>query len=308
MRYRFFISITIVLFGFSGVFSLGSMALAPVDKLAFVKRLTEEGAYSRARPGIEKLLFEYPEDLSVHLGAARLYKKMGLWSRAIMEYEWVRTHDPVSSEPYIALSEMYLENLSSDLALSMAEEAIRLAPQSKKAHAQLISALLASYRYQDADRELRGLLGKFPRDAAVRHLAYQLNKNTGDLKAAKHYLEEAIELDPRKPAWLLELSDICEALGDIGCARASLKEYLKKMPDSVEALQKQAWLQERYMFDYPAATRTYELILARDPENWVAEAGLERLNLKATDPAENIKRGIRKFFSDIGTWLESFRR
>lgn len=268
-----------------------------------VDELIRQGAYSKARERIESLLATAPDNLNYHLRAARLYKKMGLWSRAIMEYEAVRRQSPNLAEPYIALSEMYSENLSSDLALSMAREAVRLTPNSKKAVGQLISSLLSNYQYQEANEELAALLKRFPRDGEVHYLAYKLNKDTGDLKTAKVFLEEAINLAPAKISWLLELSDICEALHDINCARSSLKTYLEAEPDSVEALQKRAWLEERYLFDFQAASRTYSRILELDPESWVAEAGLDRLKLKRKDAAEAMKRAVRKFFSDISNWF-----
>lgn len=299
--------LSLILASSLAIFSLPVSAAATADNgdfsLTQVDALIKEGSYTKARSRIEQLLTTDPGNLDYHLRAARLYKKMGLWSRAIMEYESVRRRSPELAEPYIALSEMYRENLSSDIALSMARKAIRLKPNSKKAVAQLISSLLANYEYQEANEELKGLLKQFPKDGEVRHLAFKLYKETGDLESAKRYLEEAISLAPTKISWLLELSDICEAVGDISCARASVRSYLEVEPDSVEALQKKAWLEERYLFDYQGASNTYSRILELDPESWVAEAGLERLKLKRKDAAEAMKRAVRKFFSDIATWF-----
>ncbi len=271
-----------------------------------IKGLVKRGAYSKARPLMHQLLINHPDDTSYHLVAARLYKKMGLWSRAITEYEWIRQKHPKLAEPYIALSEMYMENLSSDIALSMAEEATYLAPNSQDAVSQLIKALIANHEYQRAESELESLIDKFPNDANVMHLAFTLRKDTGDYKEAKKFLDKAIKLRPEKLAWLLDLYDVSMAQHDTKGAKFAINAYLKESPDSIEALLKKAWLAEIYLYDYQEARLAYEKVISLDPENWVSEAGLERVIKKQSDVAETVKRCVRRFISDLIGWIGSF--
>lgn len=289
---------------FTTLISLGLVNTAYADSnpdIEDIKKLVSMGAFSKARPKTEELLKSNPENLNVRLEAARLYKKMGLWSRSIAEYEWISKKYPDMPEPYIALSEMYLKFLSSDLALSLAREALYLAPDSRDAARQLISALIANRQYEEAGAELDRLVKQNPDDPLVMHLAFNIRKNTGDLKDAKNYLTKAIKLKPEKISWQLDLFEISFALRDYRSAKIAINTYLESSPDSIDALQKKAYFEETCLFDYKKAQETYNHILKNDHENWVAQAGIERLKKKNSDIAESIKMGIRKFFSDIST-------
>lgn len=274
-------------------------------ELKEVKALVDQGAYSKARPLMHKLLMANPTNPTFHLVAARLYKKMGLWSRAIIEYEWVRARQPDLSEPYIALSEMYMENLSSQLALSMAEEATYLSPDSQEALSQLIKALIANQEFSRAERALETLINRFPEDPNCMHLAFSLRKDTGDYKEAKKYLEKAIRLKPSKISWLLDLYSINMNLHDTRAANQAIDLYLAKSPRSIDALLKKARLAEVHLYDLKEAEDSYKKVIELDPESFVAEAGLERIKRKQIDAAEAIKRSIRRFFSQLFNWIGS---
>lgn len=279
-------------------------------ELSRIESLVNQGSLIKARRAVESVLSEQPGNIQARLLAARIYKAMGLWSRSILEYESIRSEDPDLVEPYVALSQMHLENLSADLSLSLARQAVRLAPDSKEARVALISGLIATHEYSDADRELEALIKRFPADAAVLYMAFQLYRDNGEFKEARDFLRKAIKANPDRIAWLLDLYDVCESLGDIKSAEQAVELYLTKAPSSVEALEKLALLQENYLYDYVLAGRTYDKILAIDPENWNALAGKDRIEIRQNDLAMSYKRRFRHLWASLmnrlSAWLDSF--
>ncbi|MBK9145667.1 MAG: tetratricopeptide repeat protein [Candidatus Melainabacteria bacterium] len=279
-------------------------------ELSRIESLVNQGSLIKARRAVESVLSEQPGNIEARLLAARIYKAMGLWSRSILEYESIRSEDPDLVEPYVALSQMHLENLSADLSLSLARQAVRLAPDSKEARVALISGLIATHEYSDADRELEALIKRFPADAAVLYMAFQLYRDNGEFKEARDFLRKAIKANPDRIAWLLDLYDVCESLGDIKSAEQAVELYLTKAPSSVEALEKLALLQENYLYDYVLAGRTYDKILAIDPENWNALAGKDRIEIRQNDLAMSYKRRFRHLWASLmnrlSAWLDSF--
>lgn len=263
--------------------------------------LIEDGSYSNARVKIESLRRERPDDINVRLLAARLFRKIGLWSLSIMEYESVRSKRPELVEPYIALSEMHRENLSVEMALGMAEEAVYRAPHSVRAREALISALIGNHNVQQAQSELVALIKFRPLDPDVLYLSFKVNKGIGEPEKARKDLERAMNIRPDNVAWLFELAEIYEDTGDFQQARNTIQKYVDASPDSTRALGKLAEILEFRLYDLEAAGKVYERMLAIEPDNQTALAGKERLLKKRNDVAAAIKRGIHRFFSFLGS-------
>ncbi len=269
--------------------------------LANEVKLIEDGSYTKARVSIERLSQQRPDDVNVKLLAARLYRKIGLWSPAIMEYERVRRVRPDLVEPYIALSEMHRENLSVDFALGMAREAVAIAPHSVRAREALISALIDNHNVQQAQTELAELTRSKPEDPAVLYLSFKVFKGVGELEKARECLEHAVRISPENVAWLFDLAEIYEDTGDYNLARDAIQRYIDAAPDSTRALSKFAEILEFRLYDLDSAKQIYERMLVIEPDNQTALAGKERLLKKRNDVASAIKRSVYKFFA----WLFS---
>ncbi|MBZ0186880.1 MAG: hypothetical protein K8F91_11595, partial [Candidatus Obscuribacterales bacterium] len=95
------------------------------------------------------------------------------------------------------------------------------------------------------------------------------------------------------------------SMGDIPAARRTIEVYLSKAPNSVEALERLALLQERYLFDYVSAGKTYDKILSIDSENWNALAGKDRIKVRRNDVAMTFKRSVRHLWRQFMEWLDS---
>lgn len=269
------------------------------------EKLIEDGSYSAARARLEKLQAERPNDVNVKILAARLFRKIGLWSVSIMEYEKVRQVNPSIVEPYIALSEMHRENLSTEIALAMAEEAVTRAPHSVRAREALISALIDNHNVNQAHAELTALIKERPADPDVLYLSFKVKKGLGELERARVDLEKAMKLDPENVAWYFDLAEIYEDTGDYQQARATIGKYIEASPDSTRALSKLAEILEFRLYDIEGAKQVYDRILAIEPDNQSAVAGKDRLLKKRNDLAAVIKRNIYKFFAFIGSIFSS---
>jgi tetratricopeptide (TPR) repeat protein len=265
------------------------------------EKLIENGSYSAARARLEKLQQERPDDINVKILAARLFRKIGLWSISIMEYEKVRRENANLVEPYIALSEMHRENLSVEIALGMAQEAVLRAPHSVRAREALISALIDNHNVTQAQAELTALMKQRPADPDVLYLSFKVNKGIGELDKARQDLERAMKLRPDNVAWWFDLAEIYEDTGDYQQARATINKYIEAAPDSTRALSKLAEILEFRLYDLDGAQQIYERILVIEPDNQSALTGTERLLKKRNDLAAAIKRNVYRFFSFIGS-------
>lgn len=265
--------------------------------LAGEVKLIEDGSFSTARSRIDQLRAERPDDVNVKLLAARLFRKTGLWSPSIIEYEAVRSKRPDLLEPYIALSEMHRENLSVDIALGMAREAVHLAPHSVRAREALISALIDNHNVQLALSELQELSKMKPEDPELLYLSFKVYKGIGEPEKARQFLERAVRISPDNVAWLFDLAEIYEDTGDYKLARDAIQKYIDASPDSIRALSKLAEILEFRLYDLDAAREIYDRVLVIEPDNQAALAGKERLVKKRNDIAAAIKRSVYKFFS-----------
>lgn len=273
--------------------------------LADLEHMIESGSYRNARLKLTELIKEKPNDVNVRLLAGRLYRQMGLWSLSLVEYDNARRMNPELVEPYVALSEMHLENLSVDIALATAREAVDLAPYSVRARQAYISALIANHNLREADSELKELLDANPGDGDVLYLSYKINREMGELQRAKTDLKAAMKLKPQTVAWYLDMADICEANGDYKGASRAVDKYLAAAPDSINALSKQAEIYEFRLFDLDAAKKVYAKMLEIEPDNQTAMNGNDRILKKRNDIAAAIKRWVYRFFAFVGSLFAS---
>lgn len=265
---------------------------AASGELSAVEKLISLGAFTQAGHKVDALMRKYPDDWHVALLAARLHRKMGLSSYAIIEYEQVRRAVPTMPEPLIALSQIHLENLSTELAQRLAREAVYLAPDSRDARLALVSALLAGQSVSQAHSEAENLARMYPGDPEVKHVLANAAQAFGENKKALELMVAAVEARPMEQGWLLELADLYQANNQYEKAESSLKTALDRDPQDVRALDRLAHLYEFKLLDYSQARRFYARLMAVLPGSTSAQAGLDRCQLKQGDPALSFRNFV----------------
>lgn len=254
-------------------------------ELSQVEKLISEGSLMTARPRLEKLLVQYPSDGGVALTAARLYRDMGLSALAIIQYERVRQRQPHLVEPLVALSRLHLENLSSALALSLAEDAVHTAPADKEARLALVEALLANQYLRRAREQMESLLSLYPNDGNILHAGSMVLQACGENERALELLEAATRRAPSKLSWQTELAGLLQARGAFREARNTLQSVIESDPFNLEALTALAHLYEFDLGQYLEAREVYRRILQFLPDDTGSQAGVERCTAKQADLA-----------------------
>jgi tetratricopeptide (TPR) repeat protein len=283
--------------------------------LKHVEELTRQGHgdFSTAREELKILLKKYPQDIDVHLAAARFYKTIGLVGQSQAEYKRAIELGCKKSEPFIALADICQANLDNKQAMAYASKALALEPDSPQAHKVLISALLNEGKLKEAKELL------FPKksggnknltDPDLCYLAYRLYNQGRQLSLARTYLDDAIKLKkPEQPRWLLDRADLYRSLGDESNnlsdktkdyeeARRTLEDFLdNNEPKSIEGRLKLGTILEFYDHDFDSAMNQYKMILETDPENVHAITGLERCKKGKNDLAGQMKLEFWKTIS-----------
>ncbi len=265
-------------------------------RLKVVDLLIKDGSLLPARSEVENLLGRYPDDTDVALSAARLYVKMGLSAFAIMQYEKVRHVRPLLVEPLVALSKLHLENLSTELAVRLANEAIAMEPDSRDAQLALVTALLAGQSVKQAQKQALVLERRYPNDPQVEHVLANVAQAFGENKKALALMRSACDARPAEQSWWLELAELYSANQDYEKAKEVLKGVLSRDSQSLKALDRLAHLNEFALHDYMAARANYGQIKQLLPDSTSAQAGMDRCLMKQGDLALNLRNFVRRLF------------
>lgn len=257
----------------------------PQSELDVLQKQLSDGQLMTARKSVEELLAKYPHDPAVALLSARLYSRMGLSALAIIQFERVRRSYPYMVEPMIALARLHLENLSTFLAVNLAEDAVHIEPSNKEAQLVLVDALISNQSLRRARQQANKLLDLYPNDAQVLHANAEVSQAEGDLEKAQRFLEVAASRAPERLSWQIELAGLYQSLGNFSAARASYDEILKNDPGDLEALSGLAHLYEFDLNDFLRARNVYERILKIIPDDPASLAGMERCQTKQSDLA-----------------------
>lgn len=271
-----------------------------IDNILELERTAQ---FNKARQELDSLLAKNDSNASLLLLSAELYLKMGQKMLALIEFEKARKLNQNDSAILIELARLHLENFSSDVALSMARQAVLLDPSNIRGQEILILALMANTYYQEANNRMKDLLLLRQNDPEVLHLAYLVNKSNDKLSLASDFLKRAIKLRPTERQWLLELAEIYEMTNKPKEACTVIEHYLSLEPDSVEGLKKLAYVQEHSLHDYGQAESVYSRILNLDPLNVSAQAGLSRLEVKQNDFSAKLKRALQSMWAQFVLWF-----
>jgi tetratricopeptide (TPR) repeat protein len=257
-----------------------------------IAKLIGEGSLLPARARVEALLARLPDDWKVALLAGRLYRKMGLSGFAIMQYERVREQDPHMVEALVALAQLHLENLSPEIAIILARQAVAIEPGNKEARLVLVEALLAGQSLRQVSEQAQILASMYPSDADAAHTLSGVAQAFGRNNEATALLLSALAARPRQLTWRLELADLYQTQGHYEACRSALNQVLQEEPHSLEALNRKAHLQEFDMHEYMPALRSYRAIKEIIADSAAAQAGIDRCLAKQSDFALNLRNAI----------------
>ncbi|CAN5484922.1 hypothetical protein BH10CYA1_BH10CYA1_23530 [soil metagenome] len=272
------------------VFALAESEEAGIKRIV---ALTNAQSYVKATNLFDRLIEANPDSPQLRLAGARLYRRMGMFARAMSEYKLLMKADPTLIEPVIALSQMYMEYLNLPQAMTLARHAISLKPNDKEARIALCTVLIASDYLKEAEDELGKLQQQAGLDPEVNYVGYKLYLKRGQIGKARQQLEAAMKLDPSNGQWLLDLSELGQMQGDYAIANQCLQRALYADPLSVDKLSRMATLQEYFLQNYDQAGMQYKRILAIDPDSVTALAGLDRCKTRKNDLAGMLKVQIR---------------
>ncbi len=274
----------------------------PRQSIEYAQWLIHIHSFVKAQELIQRLLTKDPHNFSIRLAQAELLRDMGLVARSREEYKSLTQSNPNAPEPLIALSEMALESLDPQQALTLARRALAVAPQSEAAHCCLASALIATNNGSEAQILLNDLRLRYPNDAKVHYLLYKLALRQNQLAEARASLVKSIDLDGSNSQHLIELSELSKSIGDYEGAKRDLERALNLDPTSVDALTQLAIVYEFNFHDYQKAIDLYRNVLALDRDSVTAMAGIDRCRQKSNDLAGIVKDSIWRILRHSNTF------
>lgn len=278
------------------VFVCNQVAVHAAAETASIEQSIAAGKFQQAGIEWRQLVAKKPDRADLRLRYARFLRSTGQLEPAITEYEKAVAIDPKLSDAWLALSQIALQSFDVEQALTAAQNAIKYHKDSIEGRTLMISALMQSGRWPEADKELKALLLLQPKNAAVVHLAYQMQLRKGDFAQARTYLQTAVNLKPERSDWMLDLCKLLENGGDYQLARGDLKTILQNRPNDLEARLRLARNLEVFEHDFDGAIAEYKRALETEPDCAPAMAGIERCQVKKNNIALRLKLSLQSLF------------
>jgi choline-sulfatase len=206
----------------------------PKDRVAVLAILERAGAemnqgrWRDAAILLEKAVAEDPSNPLVYKHLQFCYERLGEFDK--MERAGLRAmENGIESDEMVAkLAEIYVGRHDLPRAISLMERAGKIDPSNLQNMENLTIAYLQMGRVSDAERVLRAILLRSPRDGKAHNLYGNLEIGRGREREARRYFEQAIECDPSLAEPYLNLGLIAQNSGDAEKAIAYYRTFLNK--------------------------------------------------------------------------------
>ena len=224
-----------------------------------------------------------PKSASAHFLVGSALAARGQNDAAIDEFLEVLKLNPRATPARVEMARIYMEEGATTDAVRIAEDALRIDPQSPAAQLAHARALVMQRDFKRANIAVASLVASQPRAAAVQALLGSLHMLKNDPRAARAAFERAAMLDPNSPEAIAGLVQIDVTSGRTREARARIDAQYAKNAKSPMFLTVAA---ATYMADgaYPQAEKALRTLVDLSPTNMEAYEMLGRLYV-SRDPS-----------------------
>jgi TolB-like protein/Flp pilus assembly protein TadD len=239
--------------------------LSPNEKAAIEEKPTADLAahdlYTRAKILIESSVFNAPQQESL-LEAVRLLNEATKLDPAfaLAYYQLAHAHDLFY---FLGIDHTPARLAMADTAI---KSVVRLKPDSGEAHLAVAKHFYWGYLDYDRAREELSLAQKsLPNDPLPFQLAGYIDRRQGRWEESAKNLERAIELDPRNPVFLQQISRSYECLRRYGDAERALDRAIALTPEDATLRATRDTIELYWRADPRPVISTIQSILAEDP-------------------------------------------
>jgi len=191
---------------------------------------TDDGALDEALATVKTATARHPESTAAFFLLGRIQAARRQSDAAMDAFNEVLRLNPRATEAKIALANLHLGQGRPETSLTFAAEALANEPANGDARLALVRGLLARGELDRAERELKALVERFPKSAAVHaHMGTLLVRRRA-YAAAKTEFERAAALDPKGLEPLAGLVAVDLAAHDFAGAKARVDARVAEAP------------------------------------------------------------------------------
>jgi Flp pilus assembly protein TadD len=163
------------------------------------------------------------------------YVASGQFEAAALEYRNALTHQPQSPEANYKLGLTYEQLRQLEKAYDAFVRVTELDDAHVDANLRVAETLLASGRFEDAERLAGRVIARHPDDVRALSIAAGALEGRGQLVESRRRIDKALEIDPRSPLALIAEASWQVRRGDIKPAAETLRRAVSYDPQSSPA-------------------------------------------------------------------------
>jgi tetratricopeptide (TPR) repeat protein len=236
---------------------------------ALARQYAMQRNLKEAEATLRKLLQANPNDLEVMVELGDLFMAAGNYKQAEAQYAEVKRKAPQLPVGYVKMAGVAIAQGKWDRAVPELEQALKANPQADPVMALLAQAYVRTKKPASAIALAEARIAKNPKDAFAYNLRGEIQLSQRDFAAAEGSFRKAIELQPVWQAPHNNLAGLFLVQGKKDEAIRELEAAIKANPDNLGAYLSIAAIYNQGK-DYKKALETYERVLARKPDLWVA--------------------------------------
>jgi tetratricopeptide (TPR) repeat protein len=236
---------------------------------ALARQYAMQRNLKEAEATLRKLLQANPNDLEVMVDLGDLFMAAGNYKQAEALYAEVKRKAPQLPVGYVKMAGVAISQGKWDRAMPELEQALKANPQADAVMAMLAQAYVRAKKPASAIALAEARIAKNPQDGFAYNLRGEIQLSQRDYAAAEGSFRKAIEIQPVWQAPHNNLAGLFLVQGKKDEAIKELESAIKANPDNLGAYLSIAAIYNQGK-DYKKALETYERVLARKPDLWVA--------------------------------------
>ena len=221
-----------------------------------------------------------PTQTAPHYVLGSVYAAQKNYDAAIEAFQEAVKVNPGAVAAEVQLSQLYIIKNDPAEAVKWADRALAGRPNDPGARLVLIRALKAGRQLDRAEAEIKDLLAKFPRQAALHSELGSIELLKGQPETARAAFARALELDSRSTDALEGLTAADAASNKLPAARARVEARLASTPDD-PAVMMVAARTYAASNDLGKAESTLKRLIEKQPSNLQAYAMLGQVYLRS---------------------------